>query len=97
MNKETDTAEQTLTRVTSQLAQMEQRLMIAIRKSQKPDIQCPFLRRKEAIKLLGTRSTLERCEKAGWITAVTRRARLVQYKREEVLAAVYRLSQGGYP
>ena len=50
--------------ITSQLAQMEQRLMNAIRKSQKPDIQCPFLRRKEAIELLGTRSTLERCEKA---------------------------------
>jgi hypothetical protein len=82
------------------IAQMEQRLMIAIQKSQtvrKSDIQCPFLRRKEAIKLLGTRSTLEWCEKAGWITAVTRRARLVQYKREEVLAAVYRLSQGEYP
>ena len=86
--------------ITSHLAQMEQRLMTAIQKSQtvrKSDIQCPFLRRKEAIELLGTRSTLERCEKAGWITAVTRRARLVQYKREEVLAAVYRLSQGEYP
>ena len=94
---ETDTAEQTLTSVTSQLAQMEQRLMIAIRKSQKPDIQCPLVRQKEAIKLLGTRSTLERCEQAGWISAVIRRARLVQYKREEVLAAVYRLSQGEYP
>ena len=82
---------------TSQLAQMEQRLMNAIRKSQKPDTQCPFLRRKEAIELLGTRSTLERCEKAGWISAVTRRTRLVLYKREEVLAAVYRLSQGEYP
>ncbi|HEY2122454.1 MAG TPA: hypothetical protein VGH07_02570, partial [Chthoniobacterales bacterium] len=86
--------------ITSQLAQMEQRLLLAIRKSQvarKSDIQCPFLRRKEAIKLLGTRSTLERCEKAGWITATTRRPRLVQYKREEVLAAVYRISQGEYP
>jgi hypothetical protein len=83
--------------ITSQLALMEQRLMIAIRKSQKPDTQCPFLRRKEAIELLGTRSTLERCEKAGWITATSRRSRLVQYKREEVLAAVYRISQGEYP
>ena len=83
--------------ITSQLAQMEQRLMIAIRKSKKPDIQCPLVRQKEAIKLLGTRSTLERCEQAGWISAVIRRARLVQYKREEVLAAVYRLSQGEYP
>jgi hypothetical protein len=82
------------------IAQMEQRLLAAIQKSQavrKPDIQCPFLRRKEAIELLGTRSTLERCEKAGWITATTRRPRLVQYKREEVLAAVYRISQGEYP
>ena len=86
--------------ITSHLAQMEQRLMTAIQKSQtvrKSDIQCPFLRRKEAIKLLGTRSTLERCEQAGWISAVIRRARLVQYKREEVLAAVYRLSEGEYP
>jgi hypothetical protein len=86
--------------ITSQLALMEKRLMAAIHKSQavgKSDIRCPFLRRKEAIELLGTRSTLERCEKAGWITATTRRARLVQYKREEVLAAVYRISQGEYP
>lgn len=45
--------------ITSQLAQMEQRLLLAIRKSQKPDVQCPFVRRKEAIQLLGTRSTLE--------------------------------------
>src|ERR1700674_734366 len=86
--------------ITSRLAQMEQRLMTAIQKSQamrKSDIQCPLIRQKEAIKLLGGRSTLERCEKAGWITAVIRRARLVQYKRQDVLAAVYRLSQGEYP
>ena len=42
--------------ITSQLAQMEQRLLLAIRKSQKPDVQCPLVRQKEAIKLLGTRS-----------------------------------------
>jgi hypothetical protein len=89
---------------TSQMERMEQRLLHAIQKSPgkvqpalKSDLQCPFIRRKDAMKLLGTRSTLESCETAGWITATTRRARLVLYKREEVLAAVYRLSQGEYP
>ena len=89
---------------TSQLERMEQRLLNAIQKSPgkvqpalKPDLQCHFVRQKDAIKLLGTRSTLERCENAGWITATTRRARLVLYKREEILAAVYGLAQGEYP
>jgi hypothetical protein len=90
--------------ITSLMERMEQRLLNAIQKSPgkvqpvlKPDLQCPFVRQKDAIKLLGTRSTLESCEEAGWITATTRRARLVLYKREEVLAAVYRLAQGEYP
>ena len=89
---------------TSHLERMELRLMNAIQKSPskvqpalKPDLQCPFVRRKDAVKLLGTRSTLESCENAGWITATTRRARLVLYKREEILAAIYRLAQGEYP
>jgi hypothetical protein len=37
----------------------------------------PFLRRNEALQLLKTRSVLERCEKAGWLKATTRRPRLV--------------------
>ena len=57
----------------------------------------PFLRRTEAIRLLKTRSLLERCERAGWIKATTRQARLVLYLRVDVMAAVYRISQGEYP
>jgi hypothetical protein len=57
----------------------------------------PFLRRTEAIRLLKTRSLLERCERAGWIKATTRQARLVLYLRVEVMAAIYRISQGEYP
>jgi hypothetical protein len=81
------------------LAAMERRILDALsnRKPPKPETQSPFIRRKEAIKLLGCRSTLEKCEKAGWLTATTRRARLVQYKRQDVLNCAYRLSQGEYP
>ena len=57
----------------------------------------PILRRTEAIRLLKTRSLLERCERAGWIKATTRQARLVLYLRVDVMAAVYRISQGEYP
>jgi hypothetical protein len=46
----------------------------------------------EAIRLLKTRSLLERCERAGWIKATTRQAPLVLYMRAEVMAAVYRIS-----
>jgi hypothetical protein len=94
----------------SDLATMEQRLLdtfngmerrildvLSNRKPPKPETQSPFIRRKEAVKLLGCRSTLEKCEKAGWLTATTRRARLVLYKRQDVMACVYRISQGEYP
>ena len=57
----------------------------------------PFLRRTEAIRLLKTRSLLERCERAGWIKATTRQARFVLYMRVDVMAAVYRISKGEYP
>jgi hypothetical protein len=80
----------------SDLAAMERRILDALRKPE-PKTQSPFIPRKEAIKLLGCRSTLEKCEKAGWLTATTRRARLVQYKRIDVMACVYRISQGEYP
>jgi hypothetical protein len=63
----------------------------------KPEIQTPFVRQKDAIKILGCRDTLKKCEKAGWLTAAIRRARLVQYKRVDVMACVYRISQGEYP
>jgi hypothetical protein len=83
----------------SDLAAMERRILDAIsnREPPKPETQSPFIRRKEAVKLLGCRSTLEKCEKAGWLTATTRRTRLVQYKRQDVLNCAYRLSQGEYP
>ena len=84
----------------SDLAATERRILDAIgsrKPEHKPETQSPFIRRKEAIKLLGCRQTLERCEKAGWLTATIRRARLVQYKRADVMACVYRISQGEYP
>lgn len=59
------------------LAAMERRILAAFsnrKPEHKPETQSPFFRQKEAIKLLGCRSTLEKCEKAGWLTATTRRA-----------------------
>ena len=42
---------------------------IAALKKRKPTADSPFLKRKEAIELLKTRSVLERCERAGWLKA----------------------------
>jgi hypothetical protein len=77
------------------LAGMEKRI-VALEK-RKSDTKSPFLKRKEAIELLKTRSTLERCERAGWLKATTRQPRLVLYKRQDILAAVWRISEGDFP
>jgi hypothetical protein len=69
---------------------------IAKLKKRQPDAD-PFLRRTEAIRLLKTRSVLEACERAGWLKATTRQRRLVLYKRQDVLACVWRISVGEYP
>jgi hypothetical protein len=69
---------------------------IAKMEKRQPDAD-PFLRRTEAIRLLKTRSVLEACEKAGWLKATTRQRRLVLYKRQDVMAAVGRISQGEFP
>lgn len=82
------------------LAAMERRILAAVvgrKPNQKAEIQSPFLKRKEAVQLLKTRSTLEACERAGWLKAMTRQKRLVLYRRTDVMACVYRLSQGEYP
>jgi hypothetical protein len=78
----------------ARLSALEKR--IAKMEKRKPETS-PFLRRTEAIRLLKTRSLLERCEKAGWIKATTRQPRLVLYLREQVMACVWRISQGEYP
>jgi hypothetical protein len=82
-------------------AAMERRILAAVAgrgsRPQKGDLASPFLKRKEAVQLLKTRSTLKACERAGWLKAITRQARLVLYRRTDVMACVYRLSQGEYP
>jgi hypothetical protein len=70
---------------------------IATLKKRKPTADSPFLRRTEAIQLLKTRSVLEACERGGWLKASTRQARLVLYRRIDVMACVYRISQGEFP
>jgi hypothetical protein len=63
----------------------------------KVDLSGPFLKRKETIQLLKTRSVLEACERAGWLAACLRRQRQVLYKWVDVMACVYRISQGECP
>jgi hypothetical protein len=70
---------------------------IAALKKRKPTTDSPFLKRKEAIELLKTRSMLERCERAEWFKATIRQGRLVLYLREQVLVAVWRISKGEFP
>jgi hypothetical protein len=81
--------------IADRFAAMESR--IATLEKRKPTADSPFVRRTEAIKLLKTRSTLEKCEASRWIEAVTRQRRLVLYKRQDVMACVYRISQGEFP
>jgi hypothetical protein len=82
------------------LAAMERRIIAAVagrKPDRKPETQSPFLKRKEVVQLLKTRSVLEACERAGWLKATTRQKRLVLYRRTDVMACIYRLSQGEYP
>jgi hypothetical protein len=76
--------------IKDQFAEMEERLLSEIRKSlkasRKPEFQSPFLRRKQAIELLGARCVLEACERAGWFKASARQPRLVLYRRMDVEA-----------
>jgi hypothetical protein len=94
-------ANEIIAAIKDQLAEMEERLLSEIRKSRKagrkPEFQSPFLRQKQAIELLGARSVLEACERAGWFKASARQPRLVLYRRTDVEAAVYRISRGEYP
>jgi hypothetical protein len=44
--------------------------------------------------MLGGRSILERCERAGWLTPVRRGKRLTLFKRDDIEAAQLRVSWG---
>src|ERR1700745_4322941 len=50
-------------------------------------VQSPFVRCKDARVMLGGRSMLERCERAGWLTAVRRGKRLTLLKRDDIEVA----------
>jgi hypothetical protein len=81
----------------NRLAAMEKRIVAKLTGRElkvKKEIISPFIRQRDAIKLLNGRSILRRCEIAGWLVATTRQRKLVQYKREDVMVCVYRISQG---
>jgi hypothetical protein len=63
----------------------------------KPVITSDLIRHGEAVDVLGSRGILQRCIKAGWITAVVKRKRLTLYKRNDVLAAVEKIAAGDLP
>jgi hypothetical protein len=60
-------------------------------------VQSPFVRCKDARVMLGGRSILERCERAGWLTPVRRGKRLTLFKRDDIEAAQLRISWGELP
>ena len=60
-------------------------------------VQSPFVRCKDARVMLGGRSTLERCERVGWLTPVRRGKRLTLFKREDIQAAQLRVTWGELP
>src|ERR1700730_3409841 len=57
-------------------------------------VQSPFVRCKDARVMLGGRSILERCERAGWLTPVRWVERLTLFKRDDIEAAQLRVSWG---
>jgi hypothetical protein len=85
--------------ILTRLEAMERRLeaMEKRKADSKQEVASPFLRRGEAMQLLKTRTILEACERAGWLPVCVRKPRLVLYKREDVLACVFRLAEGEYP
>jgi hypothetical protein len=60
-------------------------------------VQPPFVRCKDARVMLGGRSILERCERAGWLKPVRRGKRLTLFKRDDIEAAQLRISSGELP
>jgi hypothetical protein len=60
-------------------------------------IQSPFVRCKDARVMLGGRSILERCERAGWSAPVRRGKRLTLFKRDDIEAAQQRVSWDELP
>jgi hypothetical protein len=60
-------------------------------------VQSPVVRCKDARVMLGGRSILERCERAGWLTPVRRGKRLTLFKRHDIEAAQLRVSWGELP
>jgi len=60
-------------------------------------VQSPFVRCKDARVMLGGRSILERCERAGWFTPVRQGKRLTLFKRDDIEAAQFRVSWGELP
>jgi hypothetical protein len=60
-------------------------------------VQSPFVRCKDARVMLGGRSILEQCERAGWLTPVRRGKRLTLFKRDDIEAAQLRVSWGELP
>jgi hypothetical protein len=60
-------------------------------------VQSPFVRCKDARFMLGGRSILERCERAGWLTPVRRGKRLTLFKRNDIEAAQLLVTWGELP
>jgi hypothetical protein len=60
-------------------------------------VRSPLVRCKDARVMLGGRSILERCERAGWFTPVRRGKRLTLFKRDDIEAAQLRVSWGELP
>jgi hypothetical protein len=58
-------------------------------------VQSPLVRCKDARVMLGGRCILELCERAGWLTPVTRGKRLTLFKRNDIEAAQLRIASTG--
>jgi hypothetical protein len=81
-------------------AQQNLRRHIPIRRGKKKGeqpLESPFIRAMDARKMLGSRSLVERCERAGWFEPVKRGKRMTLYLRKDIEAAVARIGWGEMP
>jgi hypothetical protein len=64
------------------------------KKKEEQPLESPFVRAMEVRKMLGSRSLVERCERAGWFEPVKRGQRMTLYLRKDIEAAAFRIQCG---
>jgi hypothetical protein len=76
------------------LKNLRRNLHIRRAKKKEEPFESLFIRAMQARKMLGGRSLVERCERAGWLSPVKRGKRMTLYLRKDIEAAAFRIQCG---